>query len=394
MAAKNKLTVMQVKSLPAGKYADGMGLWFHRRKDGGGQWFLRVTIHGQRREMGLGSMDAVGLKEAREAANRWRAIARKGMDPIKERDRLRRKAAREDHSFATIARQTFETKKAELKGDGKAGRWFSPLELHVVPRIGRTPVEEIDQRDIKNALLPIWDSKGETARKALGRIRIVLRHAAAMGLDVDIQAADKARELLGKSRQKSKHVPALPWAEVPSFYETLSDGTTTHLALRLLILTAVRSANVRFLHLSEVEGDTWIIPSEKTKAGREHRVPLSNAAQNVIATAAETSRDGYLFPSVRRGVISDATMSRLMERRNLRARPHGFRSSFRTWCAEVTDVPREIAEMALAHSVGTKVELAYRRTDYLERRRALMDQWASFVTTNEPSGPPVSGANA
>lgn len=380
MPALNKLAALQVKNLGPGKHSDGGGLWLHRRPDGGAQWFLRVQIHGRRREMGLGSFTEVSLKEARSAAERWRAVLRDGKDPIKERNRQRREAAKADHTLATVAEEAFEARKAELKNDGKSGRWFSPLELHVLPKLGKVPVEEIDQQDIKNALAPVWHSKGETAQKAISRLGIVLQHAAAMGLDVDIQATTKAKALLGKSRQKRRHIPALPWTEVPAFYQSLNEGTVTHLALRLLILTAVRSSNVRFCHVDELDGDTWVIPGDKMKTGKEHRVPLSAEAQRVVEPAMSFQRDGYLFPSMRRGVISDATMSQLMKRRKLEARPHGFRSSFRTWCAEATDVRREVAETALAHSSGSKVELSYRRTDFLEQRRALMERWAGHVT--------------
>ncbi len=382
MPALNKLTALKVKGASLGKYNDGGGLWFHRRNDGGAQWFLRVQIHGRRREMGLGSYPEVSLKEARESAERWRAVVREGKDPIKERQRLHREAAKADHTLAKVAEEAYEARKAELKNDGKAGRWFSPLALHVLPKLGKVPVEEIDQQDIKNTLAPIWHSKGETARKAIGRLGIVLRHGAAMGLNVDIQATDKAKALLGKSRQKRKHIPAMPWAEVPEFYASLGEGSITHLALRLLILTASRSHSIRFCHIDDIQGDTWVIPAERMKVEQEHRVPLSKEAQSVIEQAAPFIREGYLFPSVRKGVLSDATMSRLMERRRLDARPHGFRSSFRTWCAEATNTPRDVAEMVLAHAVGGKVELSYRRTDYLEKRRVLMERWAKHVTGN------------
>lgn len=207
--ALNKLSAAQVKSAGPGKYSDGGGLWLHKRPDGGAQWFLRVTVHGRRREMGLGSLMHVSLKVAREEADRWRAVARQGIDPIKERARLNREADKADHALETVARETFEARKAELKGDGTAGRWFSPLELHVLPKLGRVPVEEIDQRDIKTTLAPIWHTKADTARKAMNRLGIVLRHAAAMGLDVNIQATDKAKALLGKSRHTPSTSP--PW---------------------------------------------------------------------------------------------------------------------------------------------------------------------------------------
>lgn len=207
-----------------------------------------------------------------------------------------------------------------------------------------------------------------------------MRHAAAMGLDVDIQATEKAKALLGKSRYTPKHVPALPWQDVPEFYASLVEGSITHLALRLLIVTAARSSEIRFLSLDELDRDIWTVPAERMKSGKEHRVPLSGEAQALIEQAKPFERGGLLFPSMRKGVISDATMSRLMERRGMEARPHGFRSSFRTWCAEATDAPREVAETALAHVVGGSVERAYRRTDYLDQRRDLMERWAKHVT--------------
>ncbi len=382
--ALQKLTAIKVKSALPGKYSDGGGLWLVKRADGGGQWVLRVTVHGRRREMGLGSLERVSLKEARETADKWRQVVRQGIDPIKERERLKREAAKGNNTLASVALEAFEARKAELKDDGKAGRWFSPLELHVLPKIGEIPVEEIDQKDIKTALAPIWHEKADTARKAINRLAIVMRHAAAMGLDVDIQAADKAKALLGKSRHIVSHVPSLPWKEVPTFYESLSDGTITHLALRLLILSGLRSKPIRFCNLNQIEEDVWTVPAEYMKARKgqavDFRVPLSSEMQSIIEQAKPFSRDGFLFPNIRQGVISDATMSRLMERRGLEARPHGFRSSLRTWCAEATDTPRDVAEMVLAHITGSKVEQSYRRTDFLEQRRILMERWARHVT--------------
>jgi integrase len=205
-----------------------------------------------------------------------------------------------------------------------------------------------------------------------------------MGLDVDLQATDKAKALLGKTRHVVKNIPSVPWDEVPAFYESLSEGTVTQLALRLLILTALRSKPIRFANLAHIDGEVWTVPAEYMKAQKgkanDFRVPLSTEALAVIETARPFARDGFLFPNVRRGVISDATMSRYMERLGMDARPHGFRSSFRTWCAEATEVPREVAEAAMAHGTGGKVELAYRRTDFLDQRRVLMERWADQVT--------------
>ncbi|MDH4442121.1 MAG: integrase arm-type DNA-binding domain-containing protein [Rhizobium sp.] len=380
----NKLSALFVKNAPAGKHSDGGGLWLVKREDGGGQWVLRVTVHGRRREMGLGSTTEISLKEVRETAERWRFISRSDLDPIKERQRQRREAAKKLNLLREIANDAFESRKAELKGDGLAGRWFSPLELHVLPKLGGVPVSDIDQTDIRDTLAPIWHSKADTARKALNRLAICIRHAAALGLEVDIQAAEKARALLGQQRHTPKNIPALPWQEAPDFYSTLSDGTVTHLALRLLILTGVRSGPLRFLHDEQITGDIWTIPGEAQKGRRgrtpDFRVPLSTEALLVLGEARALSRDGFMFPSVKKGVISDATMARFMERANMEARPHGFRSSLRDWIAETTDTPESIAELTLGHTVGNKVERAYRRTDFLEQRRLLLQKWADFLT--------------
>jgi integrase len=367
-----------------GKHADGGGLWLVKDHATRGKWVLRVTVHGRRREMGLGPFPGVSLAEARRLAEESRALVRAGLDPIKERERRKREAARNLHVLKDIAADAFESRKAELKGEGIAGRWFSPLELHVLPKLGSLPVAEIDQTDIRDCLAPIWHTKADTARKAINRLSICLRHAAALGLQVDLQATEKARALLGKQRHKPSNIPALPWREVPAFYQSLNDGTVTHLALRLLILTGVRSRPLRFIREDQVEGDVWIIPGETMKGRRDatpdFRVPLAPEAMSVIEEARRHARDGFLFPSVRKGVISDATMSRLMERRNMEARPHGFRSSLRDWLAETTDAPHEVAETCLGHVVGGSVERAYRRTDYLEQRRSLMVRWAIHVT--------------
>lgn len=384
MRLTNRLSARAAASLGPGKHCDGAGLWLYKRTDEGAQWVLRIVAHGRRREMGLGAYPAVSLAEARRAADDARALVRSGKDPIKERDRARREAARNLHRLNDIARDAFEARKAELKGDGKAGRWFSPLELHVLPKLGDVPVAELTQADIRDVLRPIWHEKAETARKALNRLSICIQHAAALGLDVDLQVTEKARALLGKSRHTPTHTPALPWQDVPAFYASLADGTVTHLALRLLILTGVRSHPLRFLQLEQIEGDVWTVPGERMKGRRDEtpdfRVPLSAEALEVIAAAKPHARGGFLFPSVRKGVISDATMGRLMERRGMAARPHGFRSSLRDWLAEATEAPHEVAEACLAHVTGSAVSRAYRRTDFLDQRRMLMDRWADHVT--------------
>lgn len=384
MRATNRLTAKGVASAPPGKHADGGNLWLFKREDGGAQWVLRVTIHGRRREMGLGAYPAVSLAEARRKAEDARAKVRDNIDPIKDRERQKREAARNLHLFKDIAVDAFESRKAELKGDGVAGRWFSPLEIHVLPTLGKVPIADIDQIDIRQVLAPIWHTKAETARKALNRIGICFKHAAALGLPVDLQATEKAKALLGKSRHKPEHIPALPWREVPEFYASLNEGSLAHLGLRLLILTGVRSDSVRHLHEDQISGDVWTIPGEAMKGLKgktpDFRVPLSSEAQAVIAEARKFSRDGFLFPSVRKGVMSDMTMSQIMARRGMKERPHGFRSSLRIWLAEVADATHEVAETMLAHATGNRVSRSYTRDfDHLDKRRVLMERWGQFV---------------
>lgn len=389
LPALNKLSAVGVKTSGPGKYSDGGGLWLFKRPNGGGQWVLRYTVNGRRREMGLGSTSDVTLAEARQGRDRWRAILRNGKDPIRERQRLRHEIQTDDTRLRSVALEAFEARKAELKGDGKAGRWFSPLELHVLPKLGGIPVEDLSQHDIRTTLAPIWHAKADTARKAMNRLAIVLRHAAASGRSVDLQAVEKARALLGRSRYEPSNIAAMPWRVVPRFYASLTEPTTAHLALRLLILTGARSMPVRFLHESQISDNIWTIPAENLKGRKGQtaafRVPLSSEALKVIGIALSGARDGFLFPGERHGVISDATMSRLMERRGLAERPHGFRTSLRTWLAEETGTSHEVAETCLAHVAGSKVVRAYRRTDYLDQRRELMNLWGEFVSSDGQS---------
>lgn len=384
MRAKNRLSASFVKTAQAGKYCDGAGLWLVKRDDGGAQWVLRLTVHGRRREMGLGGFPALGLADARKLGERWRNVAAAGRDPIKQREAEERAARREDISLAVLTADAFEARKAELKGDGTAGRWLSPLTFHVLPKLGKVPVTDIDQRDIRDTLAPIWHAKADTARKALNRLSIVMKHAAALGLDVDLQATEKAKALLGKSRHVPKHIPAMAWADVPDFYASLEEPTLTHLALRLLILTGVRSNPLRHIRLEQIDGDVWTVPAESMKGRKggttDFRVPLSREALRIIDLARPHARNGFLFPNRQKGVISDMTLSRHMERRGLEARPHGFRTSLRTWLAEATDAPHEVAEAMLAHVTDSGVVRAYRRTDFLEQRRKLAERWADHVT--------------
>ncbi|WP_142416583.1 tyrosine-type recombinase/integrase [Bartonella massiliensis] len=385
MVLMNRLNARSVATLGAGKYNDGAGLLLHKRKDGGAQWIYRYTIHGRRREMGLGALRDVSLKQARELATGWRSVLRDGRDPIKERNKQKREAISNLHYLKDIAVDAFESRKAELKGDGRDGSWFLPLRLHILPKLGCLPVSEITQTEIRNVLAPIWHSKAGTARTALIRLNLCLKHAAALGLDVDLQATEKARALLGKQRHKTQNLPAMDWRDVPAFYKTLCEASTlTRLALRLLILTGVRTNSLRHIREDQIEDDIWIIPAENMKGRRdattEFRVPLSSEALEILKQARLLSRNDFFFSATGRGPLGENCMSQYMQQIGLEARPHGFRSSLRDWLAETTDAPYEVAETILAHTVGGKVERAYRRTDYLEQRRVYMDKWAAYVT--------------
>lgn len=380
MRALNRITAASLKTLPVGKHCDGGGLWLFKRPDGGAQWIYRYAILGRRTELGLGALADVSLADARRQSEHWRRVLKSGGDPKAERDRERRRSSKALVSFGSLFELAFEARKAELKGGGAAGRWDSPLRVHVLPTLKDVPAEAVDQTVIRDILSPIWHEKPEAARKALNRIRIVLKYGAAMGLNVDLQGPEKAKALLGAQRHSPKHVPSMPWRDVPAFYQSLEETSVGVLALKLLILTAARSGEVRLCALDEIEGNLWTIPGERMKASKEHRIPLSAEALRIVEAARPFARGGRLFPGKGRSVISDMTMSAFLKRRELEARPHGFRASFRTWCAEATDTPREIAETCLAHTSASAVEAAYRRTDYLEQRRDLMQRWARHLT--------------
>ncbi|WP_373925602.1 tyrosine-type recombinase/integrase, partial [Bartonella raoultii] len=258
------------------------------------------TIHGRRREMGLGALRNVSLKKARECANQWRSVLHEGRDPIKERNKQKREAMCNLHYLKDIALDAFESRKAELKNDGKTGDWFSPLKLHILPKLGCLPVSEITQTEIRNVLAPIWHIKAGTARTALIRLNLCLKHAAALGLDVDLQATEKARALLGKQRHKTQNLPAMDWRDVPAFYKTLCQkAAITQLALRLLILTGVRTNPLCHMHKDQVDGDIWTIPAENMKGRRdattEFRVPLSSEALEILKQARLLSRNDFFF---------------------------------------------------------------------------------------------------
>lgn len=394
--AENKLHATTIRNAGPGLLGDGGGLYLKKQSGGVGQWHYRYSFAGSRVEMGLGGWPAVSLSEARDLRNGYRTFlktARK--DPRGERDRQKREAEiARGSTLSQIINDKFEATKAGLKGDANASRWRSPLDLHVSPALGHVPIADITQHDIAAVLKPIWKSKAVTARKCVNRLALAFDHAEAQGHPVSRQTVRAARNLLGEQGHKETNIPAMPWAEVPTFYQSLGESPV-ELALRLLILTAVRSRPVRFARSDQIDGKVWRIPAEQVKgrAGQteEFEVPLSMEAQRVVQAAIAFSRDGFLFPGQRRGVISDMSLSGYMKRRQLSARPHGFRSSFRTWAGEATEAPREIAEACLGHAVGSAVERAYQRGALLDRRRVVMDRWAGFVAGETASEVAIHG---
>jgi integrase len=244
-------------------------------------------------------------------------------------------------------------------------------------------VEDVDQHELKRILEPIWHTKPDTARKAMNRINLTLKHAAALDLDVDLQAVMKAQALLGKRRHVVKHIPSLSYGDAPAFYHHLTTlEFPSALALRFLMLTVARTSEVRFAAFSEIERDVWIIPAERTKTGAEHKVPLTDESLRVIEQSRIENTSPFLFPTDKGKPLSDAAMSGLMKREKKTARPHGFRSTFRTWAEECTDASFEVKETALGHRVGSEVERAYQRSDLLGKRVVLLEKWSIFLTTS------------
>lgn len=329
--------------------------------------------------MGLGRWPDVSIAEARERASDARRQLRNGVDPIQARQASARKEKRLTVSEAI--KKCFAARQAELKNDGQAGRWLSPLSVHVMPKIGHMAIEDVDQHVLKQTLEPIWHEKADTARKAMNRMNLTLKHAAALGLDVDLQAVMKTQALLGKRRHEVKNIPSLPYQEAPKFYRWLCDQNfVSALALRFLILTVARTSEVRFATADEITDDLWELDPKRTKTATVHRVPLSDEAQRVIDNRIVIDGCKLLFPTGKGKPMSDATMSRMMGREGYDARPHGFRATFRTWVEECTDASYEVKETALGHQVGSEVERAYRRSDLLNKRRVLLEQWAEFLT--------------
>lgn len=381
MTISNALNQIKARNLGPGKHFDGQGLMLVKSRKDAGKWILRLVVDGKRREMGLGRWPDVSIAEARESALQARQKVRSGTDPLSERRQAKRSIKRV--SVAEAVQRCFEARQVELKRDGKAGRWLSPLITHVLPKIGNLPIEDIDQHELKKVLEPIWHEKPDTARKAMNRINLTLKHAAALDLDVDLQAVIKAQALLGKRRHTVKHIPSMPYEDAPVFYQNLCTKTfPSAFALRFLMLTVTRTSEVRFASHTEIEDGTWTIPAERTKTAKEHNVPLTSEVLQVIASTPNHTGASTIFSSETGKPLSDMAMSGLMKREEMTARPHGFRSTFRTWAEECTDAPFEVKEACLGHAVDRGVVGAYQRSDRFELRRSLLKKWETYLLRN------------
>ena len=375
------LTTVQVRSLKeAGRYADGNGLHLVVDPSGAKRWLLRIVVQGKRRDIGLGGVALVSLAEAREKALAYRKQAREGGDPLAER----RKPKIIVPTFAEAVEQVHAGHKASWKNEKHAAQWLSTLRTYAFPHLGTRRVDQVDTPDVLRALAPIWLTKPETARRVRQRISTVLDWAKAAGHRIGDNPVEGVERGLPKQTERDEHHAALPYLEVPAFIARLratGPGETARLAFEFLILTAARTGEVlgaEWREINEVEA-LWTVPASRMKAGREHRVPLSDRALAILNRARELSPESVLiFPGRHSGKpMSNMVFLMTLRRMDVPITAHGFRSSFRDWAAEATNLPREVAEMALAHIIENKVEAAYRRGDLLQKRQEMMQMWAA-----------------
>ena len=340
-------------------------------------WSQRLRVNGQIVAVGLGSFPVVSLSQARDKALENKRTLAEGVDP-------RNSAAAP--TFAEIADKVITLHAESWRDNGKSEKqWRASLRTYVYPMLGDSPVASITSADVLEVLTPIWNTKRETARRVRQRIGQVMKYAIASGLRPDNPAGDALGAALPANGAVKKHQPALPHAEVKQALAKVREsgaGQSAKKALTFLVLTAARSGEVRGARWDEIDmrSRTWTIPGSRTKTGREHRVPMPDAAAALLVTATPLSDgSGLCFPSAsRRGKqLSDRTLSKVIRELGLPCVVHGFRSSFRDWCAD-TGQRRELAESALAHAVGG-VEGAYMRSDLFEGRRELMEKWGQYV---------------
>ena len=393
-----KLTTKGVQKLvresKPGLTNDGDGLYLKIGKGGGASWIYRFRWSGKLRDMGLGSYADTSLSEAREIASEQRKLVKQGIDPLSAREQ---KADTEAGpvTFTHCAARYIQSHRRSWRNAKHARQWVSTLKTYVRPVIGNLPVEEVTTQDILKILTPIWTAKNETAKRVQGRIENVLDFAAAHEYRDPVNPArwrGHLDKLLAKpSRiQKVNHHPAMPYEQVAAFMNSIQHyNSMSSKALQFLILTATRTSEVLNAEWHEIDiaKSTWQIPATRMKANREHRVPLSSQAVDLLLTLPRMKGNNHIFPGMKTGrPLSNMSLLQFMRGLGYGPNgeqgyfvPHGFRSSFRDWTGEVTSYPRDVAEMALAHAIENKVEAAYRRGDLFEKRRAMMQEWADYI---------------
>lgn len=373
---------------------DGDGLYLKIGKRGGASWIYRFRWDGKLRDMGLGSSSDISLSEARELATVNRKMVKQGVNPLDARIE-EEKAVEKAVTFTTCAARYIKAHRRSWRNAKHARQWISTLKTYARPKIGKKAVDEISTQDVLEVLKPIWTSKNETAKRVQGRIENILDYAAAHGYR---DAVNPARwrghldKLLAKpSRvQKVNHHPAMPYDQVADFLKAVQEySSMSSKALQFLILTAARTSEVLNAEWDEIdlENATWTIPADRMKANREHRVPLSKQALQLLSNLPRVQGNLYVFPGMKHSrPLSNMALLQFMrgmgygpsgEKGNYV--PHGFRSSFRDWTGEVTSYPRDVAEMALAHTIENKVEAAYRRGDLFEKRKMMMQDWSDYI---------------
>ena len=370
------------------------GLYLHVNARGARSWILRVVVGDKRRDMGLGGYPDIGVADARQKAREARLKIEQGVDPI-----LLRKQAKSELMALQATDKTFEQAAGEYikihadswSNDKHRKQWESTLAAYAFPVVGKLSLRHIRQEHVLKILEPIWTKKTETATRVRGRIESILDWAKVKGLrSGENPAAWKGHldhMLPAPTRlKKVEHLTAVPVREMPDFMIKLRQAAgTAAQALEFLILTAARSGEVRGITWQEVslEDALWVVPAERMKMKREHRVPLSDRAVAILKSQPRIDENPLVFPAPRGSQMSDATMSAVLKRMGIDATVHGFRSSFRDWCGDYTNYPRDLAEQCLAHGADDPVEAAYRRGDALERRREIMNEWSKFVAGHQ-----------
>ncbi|WGD29846.1 integrase arm-type DNA-binding domain-containing protein [Ancylobacter sp. WKF20] len=388
--ATNKLSARSVTAITdPGRHSDGGGLYLQVAPTGAKSWLFMFKREGKRSELGLGSVRDVSLAEARQKAADARKIVDAGKSPLEERRAVEaaRKAQVDKPTFGEVADRLIESIAPGFRNAKHLDQWRMTLGPTYCSSIRGTPVDAITTEDILALLMPIWTKKAETASRIRGRIERVLDAARAKGLRSGENPAlwrGHLDSLLPKRQKLQRgHHAAMPYAEMPAFIATLQDSEgVTARALEFLILTAARSGEAREVRWREIDlkAKIWTVPAHRMKAGREHRVPLSDRAARLLTgmKLPGSEADAFVFPGARKAKpLSVMAFDMQLRRMDCDCTVHGFRSTFRDWVGEETAFPREVAEAALAHTVGDEVERAYRRGDALEKRRKLMEAWAS-----------------